>query len=60
MKKQGVGLRKGDVPIINTGHMRLWDDPKRFLASDPGIMPDVARYLVEKGIVGIGQPVAIK
>jgi kynurenine formamidase len=40
--------------------MSLWDDPKRFLASDPGIMPDVARYLVEKGIVGIGQPVAIK
>ncbi len=54
LEKQGVTLREGDVPIINTGHMRFWDDPEKFLASNPGIMPDVARYLVEKGIVGIG------
>ena len=55
LKKEGVELRKGDVPIINTGWMRLWNvDNKKFLASHPGIEQDVARYLVEKGIVGIG------
>lgn len=54
LKKEGVELREGDVAIVNTGHMRHWDDPKKFLASNPGIMPDIARYLVEKGVVAIG------
>ena len=55
MAKQGVELRKGDAPIINTGWMRLWDvDNKTFLTSCPGIEQDVARYLVEKGVMGVG------
>lgn len=55
LAKQGVELRKGDAPIINTGWMRLWDvDNKTFLTSEPGIEQDVARYLVEKGVMGVG------
>ena len=55
LKKQGVELRQGDAPLINTGWMRLWDvDNETFLKSCPGIEQDVARYLVEKGVVGVG------
>jgi kynurenine formamidase len=55
MKKEGVELRKGDALIIHTGWMRFWDlDPNKFVQSSPGIDQDIARYLVEKGIVGIG------
>ena len=55
LKKEGVELREGDAVIVHTGWMRLWNvDNKTFLTSHPGIEQDVARYLVEKGIVGIG------
>ena len=55
LKKEGVELRAGDAVIVHTGWMRLWNvDNKKFLTSHPGIEQDVARYLVEKGIVGIG------
>jgi kynurenine formamidase len=55
LKKEGVELRKGDAAIINTGWMTLWGvDNKTFLTSCPGIEQDVARYLVEKGVVGVG------
>jgi kynurenine formamidase len=55
MKKEGVDLRNGDALIIHTGWMRFWDsDPQKFVQTSPGIDQDIARYLVEKGIVGIG------
>jgi len=55
MKKEGVELRQGDALIIHTGWMRFWDlDPGKFCQSSPGIDQDIARYLVGKGIVGIG------
>jgi kynurenine formamidase len=41
--------------IVNTGWMGFLDvDNKKFAASNPGISEDIAWYLVEKGIVGIG------
>jgi kynurenine formamidase len=55
LQKKGVELRQGDAPLINTGWMRLWGvNDKKFLTSCPGIEQDVARYLVEKGVVGVG------
>jgi kynurenine formamidase len=55
LKKAGVELRPGDAPIIHTGWMQLWDvDNEKMLKSVPGIGEDVAWYLVEKGILGVG------
>ncbi len=55
MQKEGVELKQGDAVIVNTGWMGLLGvDSKRFAASNPGIGEDIARYLVEKGVVGLG------
>ena len=55
LKKHRLELTAGDAVIINTGWMRLLGvDDKKFAASNPGISEDVAWYLVEKGVVGVG------
>jgi kynurenine formamidase len=56
LKKEGVELRPGDALIVHTGWMEryLGKDDKTFASSNPGIVEDIAWYLVEKGIVGIG------
>ena len=55
LEKEGVELKQGDAVILNTGWMDLLGtDDKRFAASNPGIVEDIAWYLVEKGVVGIG------
>ncbi|MDF2695309.1 MAG: cyclase [Labilithrix sp.] len=49
MAKEGVALRKGDVALIRTGRMKLYEDPKRYMATPPGLGLDAAKYLVEDG-----------
>lgn len=55
LAKQGIELQKGDAPIINTGWMELWNvDNEKMLKSVPGITEEVAWYLVEKEVLGVG------
>ncbi len=55
MRQQNITLRPGDAPLIHTGWMRwLGVDDEKFMGGVPGITQNVARYLVEQGVVGVG------
>jgi kynurenine formamidase len=55
LKSQGVTIRQGDVVLFNTGWLELVGrDNKRFLAGEPGIGMEAARWLADKGIVAFG------
>jgi len=47
LAKQKVELQRGDVVLIRTGRMRLFDQPDAYMANPPGMSLDAARYLVE-------------
>jgi kynurenine formamidase len=47
LDRQRVGLQEGDVVLIRTGRMTVWDDPQRFLMDGPGINVRAAQWLVE-------------
>jgi kynurenine formamidase len=45
--RQRVRVEEGDVVLIRTGRMTVWDDPQRFLINGPGINVRAAQWLVE-------------
>ena len=45
--RQQIRLEEGDVVLIRTGRMTVWDDPQRFLRDGPGINVRAAQWLVE-------------
>ncbi|MDH3603927.1 MAG: cyclase family protein, partial [Candidatus Tectomicrobia bacterium] len=52
---QHVNLAQGDVVCIHTGWGRLFmRDNERYVAGEPGIEEDAARWLTEAGVVAIG------
>jgi len=54
-RRQGVQLRRGDVVLLHTGWLGLiGQDNARFLAGEPGLGLDGARYLTELGVVAVG------
>ena len=54
-KAQGVELEKGDVVLLHTGWLDVMDaDPERFMAGQPGLGLDGAKYLAELGVVAVG------
>lgn len=54
-RAQGVQIEKGDVVLFHTGWMNVADtDPQRFMAGEPGIGVDGARYLAGLGVVAVG------
>jgi len=54
LERQGVELRKGDVPLIRTGYLSGWPD-KDFIAAheQAGIDRDAAVWLAEQGVVAV-------
>ncbi len=55
LAKHDLQIQPGDAVLINTGWMRLLGaNDKKFAASNPGIGEDIAWYLVDKGVVGVG------
>ena len=55
LKRQKVTLEPGDAPLIRTGWMRwLGVDDVKFMGDVPGIDQEVARYLITKGVAGVG------
>ena len=55
LAKHDLQIQPGDAVLVNTGWMRLLGtEDKKFAASNPGIGEDIAWYLVEKGVVGVG------
>lgn len=55
MKRQDVTIGKGDVVILHTGWQALaTTDPDRFLAGEPGLGLDGAKFLASKNVVAVG------
>lgn len=58
-KKQGVEIRQGDVVLLHTGWAdMIGKDNKKFIAVQPGIGMDGAKYLTGKGVIAIGSDTA--
>jgi len=53
-KAQNVQIEQGDVVLFHTGWMNVMDDKARFMAGEPGLGVDGARYLADLGVVAIG------
>jgi kynurenine formamidase len=53
-KAQGVAIGTGDVVLFHTGWMNVADDAARFMAGEPGLGVDGARYLAGLGVVAVG------
>lgn len=54
-KKQGIEIREGDVVLFHTGWLSLvGEDDERYLAGEPGLGVDGAKYLAEKNVVAVG------
>ena len=49
LARQRVSLREGDIVLIRTGRMRLFNQPRAYMANPPGMSLDAARFLVEDG-----------
>ncbi|MFX3657628.1 MAG: cyclase family protein [bacterium] len=48
LKRQNVALREGDVALIRTGRMKLYEDAQAYMDNPPGLGLEAARYLVEE------------
>ena len=54
-KAQRVKIRKGDVVLFHTGWLNVMDsDPVKFMAGQPGLGVDGAKYLAKQGVVAVG------
>ncbi|MDZ7669254.1 MAG: cyclase family protein [Gammaproteobacteria bacterium] len=54
-RAQNVTIGKGDVVLFHTGWLNVAEsDPERFMAGQPGIGVDGARYLAGLGVVAVG------
>ena len=54
-KEQGVQVRAHDLVLVNTGRMTVWPDVHDYIADQPGIGLDAARWpLEEAGAMAIG------
>jgi kynurenine formamidase len=53
-KAQGVELRPGDVVMIRSGQMTLWDDPAAFIANEAGVDREGAEFLARAGAIMLG------
>jgi len=54
-KAQGVSIEAGDVVLFHTGWLNVAEtDKARFMAGEPGLGVDGARYLAGLGVVAVG------
>jgi kynurenine formamidase len=49
LRKQQLTLRSGDVVLIRTGRMALYEKGQAFIDNSPGLGGDAARFLAEEG-----------
>jgi len=55
LERQDVELEEGDVVLIRTGRMQIYEDAEAYMVNSPGIGLEAARFLVEeKGAMLIG------
>lgn len=49
LREQRVTLEKGDIVLIRTGRMQVYQDSKAYMTDPPGLGLDAAKFLVEDG-----------
>jgi len=55
LEKQGVDIQEGDVALIRTGRMKVYEDAAAYMTNPPGLGMAAARFLVEeKGAMIVG------
>jgi kynurenine formamidase len=56
LRSQGTQLRQGDSVLVRTGWLAAWygSDPERYFASQPGVGPDAAVWLYDRGMAVLG------
>ncbi|RYY22482.1 MAG: cyclase family protein [Sphingomonadales bacterium] len=54
LARQKVELQPGDVVLIRTGRMALYNEGEAFIAEAPGLGMDAAQFLVESGAMVVG------
>jgi len=54
-KAAGVKIEAGDVVLLHTGWLQMMSsDPEKFMAGQPGLGVDGAKYLASLGVVAVG------
>jgi kynurenine formamidase len=54
-RAQKTEIRSGDVVLLHTGWLGVASsDPQAFMASEPGLGVEGARFLAERGVVAVG------
>jgi len=48
LDQQGVELREGDVVLIRTGRMKIYEDASAYMTNPPGLGMAAAKFLVEE------------
>lgn len=54
LARQGTTIRRGDVVLVHTGRMALFDKAKEFTKDPPGLSPDGAAFLADAGAMIVG------
>jgi kynurenine formamidase len=49
LARQRVVLRRGDVVLVRTGRMQVYEDAQAYMKNPPGMGLEAARFLVEEG-----------
>lgn len=53
-RRAGVKVERGDVVMVRTGRMRLFDQPEAYMTDTPGLVRESAEWLAEQGAIVIG------
>jgi kynurenine formamidase len=49
LEREGVRLMGGDVVLVRTGRMTVYDDAARYMQNPPGLGIEAAKFLAEEG-----------
>lgn len=52
--RQEVQLRPGDVVLVRTGQMTLWNDAAAFMTNEAGVTREGAEFLAKSGAIVVG------
>jgi kynurenine formamidase len=53
-RRQGVELRPGDVVMVRSGQMTLWNDPQAYITNEAGVNREGAEFLARSGAIVVG------
>ena len=54
LDKAGSSVRKGDIVLIVTGWHRKFSDSQEYFGEAPGLAPEAAQWLIDKGAILVG------